>query len=150
MAPTRLTFLAAPTRSTPQRLRPTLLGLPLLTSGVIELIRFDSPFQLPLHFIGQRRIAQPPAPPITGADMDPHLPRNAPGRTGKAQQKGGEYPVHQRPLALVQQGSSKVVEGAFTAMAPVAFAPGAIVVGATASNMVALAMYLHAADKYHR
>src|SRR2546430_10365299 len=44
MAPTRLTFLAAPTRSTPQRLLPTLLGLPLLASGVVEIIRFDGPF----------------------------------------------------------------------------------------------------------
>src|SRR2546423_9306519 len=51
MAPTRLTFLAAPTRSTPQRLLPTLLGLPLLASGVVEIIRFDDPFQLTLHFI---------------------------------------------------------------------------------------------------
>src|SRR3989454_10058151 len=44
MAPTRLTFLAAPARSTPQRLLPTLLGLPLLASGVVEIIRFDGPF----------------------------------------------------------------------------------------------------------
>src|SRR2546423_5898056 len=51
MAPTRLTFLAAPTRSTPQRLLPTLRGLPLLASGVGEIIRFDDPFQLTLHFI---------------------------------------------------------------------------------------------------
>src|ERR671939_1189813 len=41
MTPTRLTFLAAPTRSTPQRLLPTLLGLPLLARGVVEVIRFD-------------------------------------------------------------------------------------------------------------
>src|SRR5215471_9736246 len=80
MASTRLTFLAAPPRSTPQRLLPTLLGLPLLARSVVEVIRFDGPCQLTLHLIGQRRIAQPPAPPITGADMDPHLPRNAPGR----------------------------------------------------------------------
>src|ERR687885_733121 len=92
-----------------------------------------------LHFIGERRIAQPPAPPITGADMEPHLSRNAPGRTGQAQQKGGEYPVHQRPLAVVQQGSSEVVEGALATMAPVAFAPGAVVVGAPLANVVALA-----------
>jgi hypothetical protein len=78
MAPTRLTFLAAPTRSTPQRLLPTLLGLPLLASGVIEIIRFDGPFQLTLHFIGQRRIAQPPAPPIAGPDMHPHLSGDTP------------------------------------------------------------------------
>jgi len=44
MAPTRLTFLAAPPRSTPQRLLPTLLGLAFLASGVIEIVRFDGPF----------------------------------------------------------------------------------------------------------
>src|SRR5262245_35813379 len=44
MAPTRLTFLAAPACSTPQPLLPTLLGLPLLACGVVEIIRFDGPF----------------------------------------------------------------------------------------------------------
>src|SRR5215470_3076242 len=109
MTPPGLTFLAAPTRATPQRLLPTLLGLPLLASGVGESIGFDGPFQLPLHFIGQGRIPEPPAPPITGADMDSHLSRHAPGRTGKAPQKGGEDPVPQQPLALVQQGLREVV-----------------------------------------
>jgi hypothetical protein len=71
--------------------------------------------------------------------MDPYLPRNAPGRTGQAQQKGREYPVHQRPLALVQQGLGEVVEGTLAAMAPVAFAPRAVLVRAPASNVVALA-----------
>jgi hypothetical protein len=71
--------------------------------------------------------------------MDPHLSRNTPGRTSKAQQKGSEYPVRQRPLALVQQGIGKVVEGALAAMAPVAFAPGAVLVRAPAANVVALA-----------
>ena len=52
MAPTRLTFLAALTRSTPQRLLPTLLGLPLLASGVVEIICFDSTVELTLYFIG--------------------------------------------------------------------------------------------------
>src|SRR5262249_29839558 len=51
MAPPRLAFLAAPTRATPQRLLPTLLGLPLLTRGVVEVIRFDGPCQLTLYFI---------------------------------------------------------------------------------------------------
>src|SRR6266849_6053584 len=71
--------------------------------------------------------------------MDPDLPRNTPGRTGKAQQKGREYPVCQRPLALVQQGMGEVVEGTLAAMAPVAFASGAVLVRAPASNVVALA-----------
>ena len=57
MAPTGLTLLATPTRSAPQRLLPTLLGLPLLASGVVEIIGFDGPFQLTRHFIGQGRIA---------------------------------------------------------------------------------------------
>jgi hypothetical protein len=71
--------------------------------------------------------------------MDPHFPRHTPGRTGQAQQKGGEYPIRQRPLALVSQGIGEVVEGALAAMAPVAFAPGAVVVRAPAANVVALA-----------
>src|SRR5918997_1481914 len=71
--------------------------------------------------------------------MDPHLPRNTLGRTGQAYQKGREDPVCQRPLALVQQGIGEVVEGALAAMTPVAFASGAVVVRAPASNVVALA-----------
>src|SRR5207302_5629133 len=139
MAPTRLTFLAAPTRSTPQRLLPTLLGLPLLASGVVEGIRFDGPFSVTLHCIGQRSMAQPPAPPITGADMDPHCPRNAPGRTGKAQQKGGQNPVRQRPLTLMESRIGQVMEGALAALAPGSCAPGARVLGARASILGALA-----------
>jgi hypothetical protein len=71
--------------------------------------------------------------------MDPHLSRNTPGRTGQAQQKGREYPVCQRPLALVQQGIGEVVKGPLAAMAPVAFASRSIVVHAPAANVVALA-----------
>src|SRR5215831_6077422 len=56
MAPTRLTFLAATTRSTPQRLLPPMLGFPLLAIGVVEIICFDGPFQLTRHFIGQGSI----------------------------------------------------------------------------------------------
>jgi hypothetical protein len=41
MAPARLTLLAASTRSAPQRLFPTSLGLALLASSVIEVIGFD-------------------------------------------------------------------------------------------------------------
>jgi hypothetical protein len=79
-----------------------------------------------MQLIGQGRIAQPPTPPITGPDMPPYLPGNALGRTGKAQQKGREYPVRQWPLALVQQGLGEVVEGTLAAMAPVTFASGAV------------------------
>jgi hypothetical protein len=57
--------------------------------------------------------------------MDPHFQRNAPGRTSETSQKGGEDPVHQRLLALMQHGVGEVVEGALAAMAPVAFAPRA-------------------------
>jgi hypothetical protein len=71
--------------------------------------------------------------------MDSHLPRNTPGRTGKAQQKGREYPVRQRPLALVHQGMGEVVEGTLAAMAPIAFASRSILVRAPAANVVALA-----------
>jgi hypothetical protein len=71
--------------------------------------------------------------------MDPHLSRNALGRTGETQQKGGENPVRQWSLALMQQGIGEVVEGALATMAPVAFAPGAVLVGTPLSNVVALA-----------
>src|SRR5262249_3994870 len=118
---------------------PTLFRLSLLTSGMIECIRFNGALQLTLHLIRQRGLPQPPAPAIARPDMAPHLPRNTPGRTGKAQQKGGEDPVPHRPLALVQQGMGDGVEGALAAMAPVAFAPGAVLVRAPASNVVALA-----------
>jgi hypothetical protein len=39
----------------------------------------------------------------------------------------------------MQQGIGEVVEGALATMAPVAFAPGAVLVGAPLSNVVALA-----------
>src|SRR5262245_19523940 len=71
--------------------------------------------------------------------MDTQLPGHTMRRTGEAQQKGGQDPVRRRPLALVQQSLSEVVEGALAAMAPVAFAPGAVLVRAPASNVVALA-----------
>src|SRR5262245_55448404 len=92
-----------------------------------------------MQLIGQGRIAQPPTPPITGPDMHPYLPGNALGRTGTAQQKGRKDPVCQRPLALVPQGSSEVVGGALTAMAPVAFASGTVLVRAPTAHVVALA-----------
>src|SRR5918997_5892655 len=66
MPPTGLALLPTTTRAATQRLFPTLFGLPLTTSGVIELIRLNGAFQLALHLIGQRGIAQPPAPTIAG------------------------------------------------------------------------------------
>src|SRR5205823_13823306 len=108
-------------------------------SGMVEVIGFNGAFELAMHLIGQGRIAQPPAPAIARPNMHPHLPRNAPGRTSEAQQKGGQDPVCQRPLALVQEGIGEVVEGALAAVAPVAFAPRPVLVCAPASNMMALA-----------
>src|SRR5262245_756308 len=124
MAPTRFALLSATTCPAPQVLFASVFRLPLVAGGVIEFIGFDRARRLALHLMGQGRIAQPPAPSIAGPDMDTYLPRDATGRTGKAQQKGGENPVRQRPLALVQQGIGEVVEGALAAIAPVAFAPG--------------------------
>jgi hypothetical protein len=45
--------------------------LALLTSGVIELIRFNGALQLTIGLIGDGGIAQPPAPAIARAAMDP-------------------------------------------------------------------------------
>jgi len=106
---------------------------------VIEVIGFDRAVQLTLHLIGQGRIAQPTALAVAGPDMDAQLSGDAPGRTGEAQQKGGENPVRQWSLTPRQQGSVEVVEGPLATMAPVAFAAGAVLVGAPMSKVVALA-----------
>ena len=71
--------------------------------------------------------------------MDTQLSGDAPGRAGETQQKGGKNPVSQRSLAPMQQGISKVVERPLTAMAPVAFAPGAVVVRPPRIDVLALA-----------
>jgi hypothetical protein len=91
---------------------------------MIEFIRFDSAFQLAIHFIGQGCITQPPAPAIAGTDMDPQLSGDAPRRTRQAQEKGGKDPMRERPLALGEQRVGEVIEGTPTAMAPIAFNPG--------------------------
>src|SRR5215831_799956 len=70
MAPTGLTFLAATTRPTSQVFFATLFRLPLIPSGVIEIIRFDRTLQVAIHLVGQGSITQPPAPAIAGADMN--------------------------------------------------------------------------------
>ena len=139
MAPPGLTFLAAPTCAPPQVFFPSVFGLALLASRVIEVIRFDCALHLALHLEGQGRIAEPPAPAIARPDVDAHFPRNAPGRAGKAEQKGRENPVRQGPLALVEQGRGEVVEGALAAMTPVAFAARSILVRTPAANVIALA-----------
>src|SRR5215510_8421088 len=139
MAPTGLAFLAAPTRAAPQGLLPTLLSLPLVAGGLVEVIRFHRAFELAVHLVGQGRIAEPPAPAVAGPAMEAQLAGDAPGRAGETQQKSGENPGRQRSLAPMQQGIGEVVEGALATMAPVAFASGSILVGAPLSNVVALA-----------
>jgi hypothetical protein len=140
MPPTGLTLLATTPWSPSQRFLPALLGLALLASRVIEVIGFDRACQLATHLVRQGGIAQPPAPAIAGPNVDAQLSGNAPGETGKAQQKGGENPVRHGPLALVQQGRGEVVdvEGALAALAPVAFAPRPVVVCTPGINVLAL------------
>ena len=71
MAPAGLTLLAAATRSATQGLFPTVFGLAFLAGGVREVIRFDRARQLAIGFVGDGRIAQPPAPAIARPVMDP-------------------------------------------------------------------------------
>src|SRR5215510_13653935 len=71
--------------------------------------------------------------------MDPQLPGNPPRRTRQTQQKRRQNPVRKRPPALVKQGMSKIVEGPLAAVAPVALAPGAVVVRAPGIDVLALA-----------
>src|SRR5438093_9737231 len=139
MASTRLAFLAAATRSAPQGLCATVFGLAFLPGGVIEVIRFHCARQLAIGFVGDGRIAQPPAPARARTAMHPQLSRNTPRRTGQTQQEGGENPVHQRSLALVQEGLGEIVEGALAAVAPVAFAAWPVVIHAPQVDIVALA-----------
>src|SRR5712691_6942432 len=139
MAPAGLAFLAATPRAASQRLLPALLRLPLVASGMVEVIGFNGAFQLAMHLIGQSGIPQPLAPTITGSDMHPHLPGNTPGRAREAQQEGRENPVRERPLALGEQRVGEVIEGAPTAVAPVAFAPWPVMIGPPGPNVVTLA-----------
>src|SRR6516162_5144287 len=139
MPPTRLALLAAPTRAAAQGFLPALLGLALLPRGVIEVIRFHGAFELAMHLIGQRSIAQPPAPPIARTAMHPQLSRHTARRARKAQQEGGENPVWQRALALMEQRIGEVVEGAPTAVAPVAFTPRSVVVRPPRIDVLTLA-----------
>jgi hypothetical protein len=70
--------------------------------------------------------------------MDIQLSGNATRRAREAQQKGGEDPVRERPLALGQQCVGEVIEGAPTAVAPITFQPRPIVVGAPGTNIWAV------------
>jgi hypothetical protein len=81
MAPPGLAFLAAPTWSAPQVLFSTVFGLAFLSSSVIEVIRFHGARYLAIGFVGDGRIAQPPAPAITGPAMDTQLSGNTSRRT---------------------------------------------------------------------
>ena len=139
MAPAGLTLRAPATRSTPQRLLATPVRLPLVASGLGEVIRFHCAHPLTLGFIGQRRIAAPPTPAIAGADLEPSCPGNASRRTRQTHQAGGKHPGRQRPLALMEQRVGEVIEGALAAITPVAFASRTVVVGTPRSHILALA-----------
>src|SRR5262249_32524731 len=123
MSPARFALLAPPPRSATQVSFAPLLGLALLASGVIEVIRFHCTCYLAVGFIGEGCIAQPPAPAIARTTMHPQLSRNTSRRTGETEQKRRQNPGRQRPLALVQQRISQVIESALAAVAPIAFAP---------------------------
>src|SRR5919204_2625389 len=57
MAAPGLALLAATPWRTAQYLFPALLGLALVAGGMIQVVGFDRSRQLPLHLIGQGRIA---------------------------------------------------------------------------------------------
>src|SRR4029450_10238116 len=116
MAPAGLAFLATPPWLAAQRFLPTLLGLPLLASRVIEIIRFHGALQLPLHLVGQGGIAQPPTPAIARPPMHPQLSRNAARGTRQAQEKRRQNPVYDRALAAIQERAREVIEGALAAL----------------------------------
>ena len=92
-----------------------------------------------MHLIGQRGIAQPPAPPIARTDMQPHFSGDAARRARQTEQKGDQHPVRERPLTLMEQGVVEIVEGALAAVAPVAFTPGSVVIIAPRVDVMAVA-----------
>jgi hypothetical protein len=71
--------------------------------------------------------------------MDAQLSGNTPRRTRETEQKRRQNPVCQRPPALMEERMGQVVEGAFAAVTPVAFAPGAVVVRPPWIDVLALA-----------
>src|SRR5262249_30230513 len=77
MATAWLALLTATTGSAAQVLFSSVLRLPLVSSRMVEVVRFDRPLQLAVHLIGQRGIAQPPAPAIAGPDMHAYLSGDA-------------------------------------------------------------------------
>src|SRR5262245_19490564 len=62
MVPTGLAFPAAAMWSAPQGFWATMFGSTFLPSSKIEVIRFHCTRHLAISFIGDGRIAQPPAP----------------------------------------------------------------------------------------
>src|SRR5499427_3201815 len=116
MPPPGLTLLATTTRAAPQGFLPTLFRLSFVACGMIEVIGFDRAFQSAVHLIGQRGIAQPPAPAIARPYMHLQLAGNAARGTRQAQQKRRKNPVDDGALAAIQERTSEVIEGALAAL----------------------------------
>src|SRR4030095_10608078 len=108
---------------------------------MIQVVGFDRPLQLPLHLIGQGRIAQPPTPAIARPHMYSQLSGNASRGTRQAQQKRRENPVHDRALAAVQERSREIIEGALASLffTAVALQARLVVVGAPRTRRLGVA-----------
>jgi hypothetical protein len=55
--------------------------------------------------------------------MDAQFSGDAVRRARQTEQQGGQNPVRQRPLTLMEQSVREIVEGALAAVAPGAFTP---------------------------
>ncbi len=106
---------------------------------MVEVIRFNGPLSLAMHLIGQRGIAQPPAPPIARTDMQTHFSGDAARRARQTEQKGDQNPVRERPLTLMEHGVREIVKGALVAVTPGAFTSWSVVVIAPRIDVVAVA-----------
>src|SRR5262249_8008216 len=113
---------------------------PLVPSGLLTALPRPGPRQLPLHLIGQRGMAQPPAPALARPYMPPHLSGNAVRGTRQAQQEGRDNPGHARALAAIQERSREVIAGALAGLllTAIALPSGLVVVGAPRTDVVAL------------
>jgi hypothetical protein len=83
-------------------------------------------------------MAQPLAPMIAGADMDASFSGDATSRTRQAQEQSGQNPMRQCPCALGEPRVGEVVQGAPTALTPVAFQAWSVVVRTPGTNGLAL------------
>jgi hypothetical protein len=139
MAPPRRALLTAPTGAAPQRLLATTVRVARLAGGRLAVRRCHRALQPAIGCGGDGRMAEPPAPALTGPGLAPSLPRQTARRARPAPPAGGQHPERQRARAVGEQGMGPGLDGALAALAPVPCTSRAVRLGAPGIAVVALA-----------